>query len=218
MRTLTRVSVDPSWSCGGLVTLTMLFCAAASALAAEGVSGKRRSPVERMAPARLKAAHQDAEKIRASRHALPEVPGLHDYRAIFHAHAEDSAHTGGTRPEMLAEARRAGIAAILLTDHHRPPRDFITESWRGMREGVLFVPGSEARGFLLYPTHSIMSRMEEPTPAFIDTVGADGGLIFLSHIEERPDHPMTGLTGWRSTTGTSTPRRTRPGCWRSSSS
>jgi hypothetical protein len=40
-----------------------------------------------------------------------------------------------------------------------------------------------------------MERMAEPLPRFIDTVREDGGLIFLSHIEERPDHPMAGLDG-----------------------
>ena len=37
--------------------------------------------------------------------------------------------------------------------------------------------------------------MKDPTPSFIETVTADGGLIFLSHIEERPDHSMAGLNG-----------------------
>src|SRR5947209_2189118 len=106
MRKLTRVSADRSGSRGGVVILTILLCAAASALAVEDVPGKRRSPVERMAPARLMATHEHAVKIRATRHDLPEMPGVHDFRAILHAHAEDSAHTGGTRPEMLAEARR----------------------------------------------------------------------------------------------------------------
>ncbi len=93
------------------------------------------------------------------------MPGWNDYRAILHAHAEDSAHTGGTRAEMLAEAKRAGVHAILLTDHHRPPKDFVTDSWRGLRDGVLFLPGSEDRGFLIYPTRSIMDRMNDATPA-----------------------------------------------------
>ncbi|WP_406697648.1 histidinol phosphatase [Singulisphaera sp. Ch08] len=96
---------------------------------------------------------------------------------------------------MLSEAKRASVHAILLTDHHRPPKDFITDSWRGIREGVLFVPGSESRGFLIYPTKSIMGRMSDPTSAFIQAVRDDNGLIFLSHIEERPDHPMTDLDG-----------------------
>ena len=101
---------------------------------------------------------------------MPKPAGLNDYRAILHAHAEDSSHTGGTRPEMLAEAKRAGVDAILLTDHYRPPRDFVTERWRGLRDGVLFIPGSEERGFLLYPAHSIMDRMKDPMPRFLEAV------------------------------------------------
>ena len=96
---------------------------------------------------------------------------------------------------MLAEARKAGVNAILLTDHHRPPNDFVTDSWRGLREGVLFLPGSEAGGFLLYPTRSIMNHMEDAKPDLIEATRADGGLIFLSHIEERPGHSMAGLDG-----------------------
>ena len=48
---------------------------------------------------------------------------------------------------------------------------------------------------MLYPGHSILDRMQDPLPRFIEAVRADGGLIFLSHIEERPDHPMDGLDG-----------------------
>lgn len=154
-----------------------------------------RTPVERLALARLKATHEDVVRIQKARRPPPPIAGRNDYRAILHAHAEDSAHTGGTRPEMLAEANLAGVNVILLSDHYRPPRDFITQSWRGVRDGVLFIPGSEVRGFLIAPTRSIMGRMDEPTPAFIEAVRADDGLIFLSHIEERPDHPMTNLDG-----------------------
>ncbi len=156
---------------------------------------RKYTPVERMAAARLKAVHEDVERIRKTRRAPHQLPGLHDYRAILHAHAEDSDHTGGTRQEMLAEARKVGVHAILLTDHHRPPKDFVSDSWRGLHDGVLFLPGSEARGFLLYPTRSIMNHMNDPNPALIEATRADGGLIFLSHIEERPKHSMDGLDG-----------------------
>jgi hypothetical protein len=156
---------------------------------------RRNSPIERMAPALLKAAHEDVARIQQSRRVLPPLPGLHDYRAILHAHAEDSAHTGGTRPEMLADAKKVGVSVILLSNHFRPPTDFITDSWRGLHDGVLFIPGSEDRGFLLLPMRSIAANMKDPTPSFIETVRADGGLIFLSHIEERPDHATAGLSG-----------------------
>ncbi len=96
---------------------------------------------------------------------------------------------------MLSEAKKSGVHAIFLSDHHRPPRDFMRDSWRGPRDGVLFVPGSEASGFLLYPAQSIMEHMNDPTAALIEATRAGNGLIFLSHIEERPAHSMAGLDG-----------------------
>ncbi len=40
-----------------------------------------------------------------------------------------------------------------------------------------------------------MDKMELPRPDFVKTVAAGEGLIFLSHVEERRDHPMDDLTG-----------------------
>jgi hypothetical protein len=151
--------------------------------------------VERLLLARLAAVHADVQKLQAKRVRIPPLPGLNDYRCILHAHAEDSSHTGGTLPEMLADAKKASVHAILLTDHYRPPRDFIDGRWRGLKESVLFIPGSETHGFLIYPMKSILPRMDLKGEDFIDTVTAGDGMIFLSHIEERQDHPLDGLTG-----------------------
>jgi hypothetical protein len=96
---------------------------------------------------------------------------------------------------MLADAKQGGISAILLTDHFRPPKDFIDGRWRGLKDGVLFIPGSEVRGFLIYPMTSILKRMDLKDSDFIDTVTGGEGMIFLSHIEERTDHPVDALTG-----------------------
>ena len=177
------------------VAWVVAVCPARAASIADEIPRTKYSPLDRMTPARLKAAHEDVARIQASRRVVPPAPGLNDYRTILHAHAEDSAHTGGTRPEMLADAKKAGVNAILLSNHFRPPTDFINDSWRGLHDGVLFIPGSEDRGFLLLPTRSIAAKMKDPTPTFIETVRADGGLIFLSHIEERRDHSMAGLNG-----------------------
>ncbi len=156
---------------------------------------RKRSNLERLKLARLAAVHADVQKLQARRRQLPPLPGWNDYRCILHAHAEDSSHTGGTLPEMLADAKKAQVHAILLSDHFRPPRDFIDGRWRGLKEGVLFIPGSETHGFLIYPEKSILHRMELQGRDFIDTVTVGEGLIFLSHIEERRGHPLDGLTG-----------------------
>ena len=157
-------------------------------------------------------------RIQQSRAGLPAVPGLNDYRAILHAHAEDSAHTGGTRPEMLADAKKVGVSVILLSNHFRPPTDFITDSCAGSMRASCSSRAPRIAGFLLLPTRSIVARMKDPTPSFIETVAADGGLIFLSHIEERPDHSMAGLTGMEIYNRHADAKKDPPACWRSRSS
>src|SRR4051794_15830178 len=156
----------PRW----LVTVSLLVLVSA---ATAGEPPRRKyTNVERLSLARLAAVHADVQKLEARRVRIPPLPGLNDYRCILHAHAEDSSHTGGTLPEMLADAKKAGVSAILLTDHFRPPRDFIGGRWRGLKSGVLFVPGSEVRGFLVYPRKSILNRMDLKGRDFIDTVTA----------------------------------------------
>jgi hypothetical protein len=175
------------------ISLTLL------AFVSTGTAGepppRKYTNVERLSLTRLAAVHEDVLKLKPQRVTIAPLPGLNDYRCILHAHAEDSSHTGGRLPEMLADAKEAGVSAILLTDHFRPPRDFIDGRWRGIKDGVLFVPGSEANGFLIYPTNSILDRMDLKGRDFINTVTNGDGLIFLSHIEERPEHPVDGLTG-----------------------
>lgn len=193
-RVISKVSL-PQFLSG--LTLLALLGFVQPALPAEGNQppARKHSNVERLALPRLQAVHEDVLKLRAQRRKLDPLPGLNDYRCILHAHAEDSAHTGGTLPEMLADAKQAGIHAILLTDHFRPPRDFIDGRWRGFKDGVLFIPGSEIRGCLLYPEKSVLDKMEQPFPDLLKAVTAGDGMMFLSHVEERTDHPLDGLTG-----------------------
>ncbi len=175
---------------------SLLACSLfASAAVAADPPARKHSNVERLALERLAAVHTDVEKLNKQRSEIPLHTGLNDYRCILHAHAEDSDHTAGTVKEMLADAKKAGVHAILLSDHYRPPRDFIDGRPRGLKEGVLFIPGAEVHGFLAYPEKSILKRMELKGADFVNTVNVDDGLIFLSHIEERKDHPVDGLTG-----------------------
>jgi hypothetical protein len=167
----------------------------ASGVLAADPPTRKHSNLQRLATDRLAAVHADVEKLRGQRTDIPVRSGLNGYRCILHAHVEDSDHTGGTFKEMLADAKKAGVHAVLLTDHYRPPRDFIDGRPRGLTEGVLFIPGAEVNGFLAYPQKSILKRMELTGSDFVNTVNVDDGLIFLSHIEERKDHSVDGLTG-----------------------
>jgi hypothetical protein len=81
------------WRASGAGLLFCLMGASAAVAAGHDLPRRKYSPFERMAPARLKATHIDVERIQRSRETLPPFPGPNDYRAILHAHAEDSAHT-----------------------------------------------------------------------------------------------------------------------------
>ena len=176
-------------------SVAMLVLLAHAAHAAPPLEEPRQSPNGRLEAARLQAVQAAVDALAARRRdLLPRSDGLLDLRCIFHAHAGDSSHTGGKPEEMLAAAKLAGVRVVFLSDHFRPPRDYM-DSWRGLRDGVLFIPGSEARGFLLHPEASVFPLMDQPVPELVPAVVRGEGMAFLSHIEERPDHPMDGLTG-----------------------
>ncbi len=185
-----------------LLIPTARFSAQSPATSKPG-EGRRFSTIERMNLERLRAVNADKLKIQKGRQAVKLQTGFGDYKAILHAHAEDSAHTGGTRPELLAAAKRVGVKIVMLTDHVRPPKDFINDSWRGVREGVLFIPGAESEGFLVYPQRSIIQAhisksfksRDEYVRLVKEPVGQDRGDIFLSHVEEKGDWDTSQLDG-----------------------
>jgi hypothetical protein len=165
--------------------------------------GRKYTSIERVQIERLKAVHTDRLRYQNERKPVSLATGYNEYRAVLHAHAEDASHTGGTRPELLAAAKRAGVSVIMLTDHVRPERDFINDSWRGFHDGVLFIPGAEDQGFLSFPMKSIKGIEMKAIKGidagkreqYIETVRAGGGNIFLSHVEERFDWPTDQLDG-----------------------
>src|SRR5262245_17294215 len=157
--------------------------------------GRKYTTVERMQVGHLRAVHNDRIKIAGARREVADKTGYTDYRAAMHVHASDSPHTGGTRAELLAAAHMAGLNIVMLNDHTRGDRDFISDSWRGIREGILFIPGAESEGFLAYPSSSIRGRKWASREEYIQIIKEGGGNIFLSHVEEKLDWPVEGLDG-----------------------
>lgn len=149
----------------------------AGATAAERPGRKWTTP-ERLEPDHLKAVRAARDAWAKARKAPPEAGVYTDFRAVMHVHAEDSNHTGGTRPEVLAAAKKTGVRVVMFTDHRGPK----PETWRGLREGVLFFAGSEEEGLLRFPI-------------FPEGKGIIEDLRFLAHIEERYDATMAGFDG-----------------------
>src|SRR4029078_5293029 len=88
----------------------------------------------------------------------PRLGVYADYRAVLHVHAEDSDHTKGTRAEVLRAAKAAGVSIVMFTDHRGPKPD----TWSGMREGVLFLAGSEDDHLLRFPDPTESTSEREP--------------------------------------------------------
>jgi acetyl esterase/lipase len=153
-----------SWPLAALAVVT-LFADAPS-------PGRKFTTIERLETAHLEAVHQARLKFAQERKTLPWLGVYTDYRAVMHVHAEDAAHTKGTRAEVLAGAKAAGVQVVMFTDHRGPKPD----TWSGVRDGVLFIPGSEDDHLLRFPK-------------------PDAELRFLSHLEETPDASSAGFQG-----------------------
>jgi hypothetical protein len=142
---------------------------------------------------------EDRLRYEKTRHPVELETGYTDFRSVMHAHAEDSTHTGGTRGELLAAANSAGVQVVMLTDHVLPPRDFVNVDTRGLKDGVLFIPGAESEGFIVFPLRSFIDAYINQTYAtreeYIKRAKSAAGIVFLSHVEERLDWPTADIDG-----------------------
>ena len=163
------------------LVLSSLLVALAPVLAADPSQGKLTS-TERLQPEHLKAAHEARLRFARERQTVPDLGVYQDFRAVIHVHAEDSDHTKGTRQEVLAAAKKTGVRVVMFTDHRGPK----TDTWHGLRDGILFFAGSEdgGEGILRFPNFD-QNRKLLP----------EGELRFLSHVEERYDAVTTNFVG-----------------------
>jgi len=161
--------------------------------------GRKYTTIERLQPERLRAVSKDRSRYQKSRHTVSLETGYDDFRGVLHAHAEDSTHTGGTRAELLAAAKSTGVQVVMLTDHVRPPRDFVNDDSRGKKEGVLFIPGAETEGFLVFPQRSFINAYIDKTyttrEEYIKLAKSADSIIFLSHVEQQLDLTPGELDG-----------------------
>ena len=151
----------------------LIAIAAAGVMLADLPSpGRKYTTLQRLEEGHLAAVHQARAELARQRKTLPVTGVYQDYRAVLHVHAEDADHTKGTRVEVLAGAKAAGVQVVLWGEHRGPKPD----TWTGMRDGVLFIAGSEDDHLLRHPH-------------------ASGDIRFLSHLEETPDAKGDGFQG-----------------------
>ncbi len=151
--------------------------------------------VERISLERLRATHEKVLALAKQRKPVALESGYQDYRALLHVHSAFSHDSRGTIDEIRAAAKAAGVRVILFSEHPADHYDYFTDGHRGEKDGLLLVPGAETGGFLAYPTRSLKGQHTASPQEFADLVRRDDGLVFLSHLEERMNWDIAGLTG-----------------------
>lgn len=88
----------------------------------------------------LNNLRNELQEIHPSR-KLPPIEGYQDLKGVIHVHTSISHDSKGTIEEITNAAKTNGLDFVILTDHN-DPRIF-TDQPRGLKDGVLFIRGSE---------------------------------------------------------------------------
>ena len=170
----------------------------AAAVAGIGVAAggtPAEDAVDRLAPERVREVHEAVEAFAAARKPVEREGDLREYRCNLHVHSAFSHDSRGKIADIVAAAKRAGTDAILFTEHPAAHYDFVTDGHSGLVDGVLLVPGAETKGMLVYPRQSVPGHDALEPQDLARRVGGSRGMSFLSHLEERMDWNLAGLTG-----------------------
>jgi hypothetical protein len=158
-------------------------------------SAVRADAFERMRPENLRAVHEAIEVLKSQRREVALRSGYDDVRALLHVHSLLSHDSRGTIEEIVAAAKEAGARVIMFSEHPSTKYIYFLDGHRGLQQGVLLIPGAETGGFLAYPRRSIQDQKTDTPQAFADLVRSTGGLVFVSHLEERMDWEIANVTG-----------------------
>lgn len=170
-----------------LVTLT-------AGLAALGESASADA-LQRLKLERLGAVHDAIAALTPQRQEIHRDGPFQDYRAVIHLHSYLSHDSRGTVEEIVSAAKKTGTRVLMFTDHTSKTYDPAVNGHHGLRDGVLMIPGIETEGYLVFPKESLKGVQGGSPQQFADQALAKGSLLFLSHLEERMDWQIKGLTG-----------------------
>lgn len=151
--------------------------------------------IDRLTPQRLEAVHKSIEALKAQRKTLDRPGPLTEYRANLHVHSAFSHDSRGQIEDIVAAAKRAGTQILMFTEHPADHYDVFNDGHQGTRDGVLLIQGAETNGMLVYPRQSIREFLKSQPQELSDFVRGRDGLTFVSHLEERMDWQLAGVTG-----------------------
>jgi hypothetical protein len=175
-------------------TSRFLF-AAVSIIFAGGISPVWADALARLKADRLEAVRKAVLALKSQWQELPRPAPYKECRTNLHVHSSLSHDSRGTISEIVAAAKATGTRVLMFTEHPSDRYDYFNEGHKGTHDGVLLIPGAETNGFLVFPIQSLRGLETKSPQEFADLVRSRGGLVFLSHLEERMDWAIHGITG-----------------------
>lgn len=151
--------------------------------------------IQRMQLPKLQATHEAVLALKPEWKKVEIDIGLTDYRAILHCHSKFSHDSRGTIERVVEAAKAVGVNILMFNEHPADHYDYVLDGHQGMKDGVLLIPGAESGGFLAFPRRSLKGIDTSSPQEFADLVLRNDGLVFLSHLEERMDWEIIGMTG-----------------------
>ncbi|WP_010582078.1 PHP domain-containing protein [Schlesneria paludicola] len=151
--------------------------------------------IDRLTAERLEAVHQSIMTFKTERRDIPRRGPYQEYRANLHVHSAFSHDSRGKIEDIVAAAKAAGTSVLMFTEHPAKHYDVFIDGHQGLRDEVLLIPGAETNGMLVYPRQSIKDMLSAKPQDLSDFVRGREGLTFVSHLEERMDWQLSGVTG-----------------------
>ena len=151
--------------------------------------------IDRLTEKRLREVRASVEKLAAQRVRPQAIGQYRDYRANLHVHSLLSHDSRIALVDIVKAARLAGTQILMFSEHPSEKYDTYDDGHKGLVDGVLLIPGAEMKGMLVYPRQSIRGLDLGSTADVSNLVRVRGGLTFISHLEERMDLEVAGITG-----------------------
>lgn len=108
-----------------------------------------------------------------------------DYKGVFHAHSYWSHDSRGILTEILYGAKKAKLDFLFLSDHPHSKLDSFPRGYKGIYDGLIIEPGTEAStGLMVSPMDSVVLDWSQPEDQVIKQVVNSGGLVLYVHTEK----------------------------------
>lgn len=180
-----------------MMSLRSLFWCGLLGCLSFGITGSLNAEdaLDRLTRKKLQGLREAIENLKKERLEVKQSSPLKVYRANLHVHSHWSHDSVGQIEDIVAAAKRADTDILMFTEHPAAHYDIVKDGHQGMRDGVLLIPGAETKGLLAYPKVSIRNADVMSTEEYFNAVQQTDGLAFISHLEERMELDITGITG-----------------------